>query len=196
MSHVPANSVDAGIPHSPSSAADTHVATEAVVVASAPRVYHAAADYSVAATAAAANGDTGEASTPTPVVLHPMRTQARNNIKQSKEYTDGTIRYDVRKKAFAAEVVVSEEEPVSHIDALALPQWKYIMDDEYGALVKNKTWRLVPPKPGANLIDYKWVFKTKKKEDGTVDCYKAWLVAKDFKQRYGLDYDKTFSPFV
>lgn len=68
-----------------------------------------------------------------------MLQQAKNNIKQPKEYTDGTIRYDVRKKAFAAEVVVSKEEPVSHIDALSLTQWKHVMDDEYGALIKNKT---------------------------------------------------------
>jgi hypothetical protein len=29
------------------------------------------------------------------------------------------------------------------------------MDVEYDALMKNKTWHLVPPQKGRNLIDYK-----------------------------------------
>jgi hypothetical protein len=73
---------------------------------------------------------------------------------------------------------------------------KSTMDSEYTALLKNKTWRLVPRKPDVNVIDYKWVYKVKKKIDGSVDRYKARLVAKGFKQRYGIDYEDIFSPVV
>jgi hypothetical protein len=55
---------------------------------------------------------------------------------------------------------------------------------------------LVPPQPGHNLIDYKWVYKVKHKVDDTVDRHTTHLVAKGFKQRLGIDYDDTFSPFV
>ena len=34
----------------------------------------------------------------------------------------------------------------------------------------------------------KWVFKTKLKENGKVDNYKARLVAKVYKQEYEIDY--------
>jgi histone deacetylase 1/2 len=70
------------------------------------------------------------------------------------------------------------------------------MEVECSALQTNNTWRLVPPRPGVNIIDCKWVFKIKHKSDGTIERYKARLVAKGFKQCYGLDYEDTFSPVV
>jgi hypothetical protein len=37
------------------------------------------------------------------------------------------------------------------------------VDAEYIALIKNKTWHLVPPQKGKNIIYYKWVYKIKRK---------------------------------
>jgi hypothetical protein len=47
------------------------------------------------------------------------------------------------------------------------------MDTEITALHKNQTWHLVPSKKGANVIEYKWVYKVKRKADGSIDRYKA-----------------------
>jgi hypothetical protein len=74
--------------------------------------------------------------------------------------------------------------------------WKIEMDTEYNALQGNETWHLVAPKEGKNIIDCKWVFKVKRKADGYIDQYKERLVAKGFKQCYGIDYEDTFSPKV
>jgi hypothetical protein len=62
--------------------------------------------------------------------------------------------------------------------------------------MNNKTWRLVSPPHGKNIIDCKWVYKIKRKADGTIDRYKARLVAEGYHQRYGIDYEDTFSPVI
>jgi hypothetical protein len=70
------------------------------------------------------------------------------------------------------------------------------MEDEFQALLQNNTWCLVLPQSGVNVIDFKWGFKVMKHADGTIKWYKAHLLAKGFKQRYGLDYKDTFSLIV
>jgi histone deacetylase 1/2 len=70
------------------------------------------------------------------------------------------------------------------------------MQEEIDALHKNEMWHLVPYKKGMNIIDCRWVWKIKRKADGSIDRHKGRLVAKGYKQRYGLDYEDTFSPVV
>ena len=114
-------------------------------------------------------------------------TRSQSGINKRKVYKDGCVCWG----SFCA-----TGEPQSLNEALGEPRWKEAMDEEYDALMRNKTWRLVPPVKGRNVIDCKWVYKVKRKSDGTVDRYKARLVAKGFKQRYGIDYRDTFNPVV
>jgi Reverse transcriptase (RNA-dependent DNA polymerase) len=46
------------------------------------------------------------------------------------------------------------------------------------------------------VVGSKWVFKIKYKADGTVECYKARLMAKGYTQEEGLDYTEIFSPII
>ena len=120
---------------------------------------------------------------------HQHATRLRQGISKPKQFTDGTVRWCMHSKSIA-------EEPATVGDALRDPNWVAAMDVEHEALLRNRTWHLVPPPVGKNIIDCKWVYKVKRKADGSIDRYKARLVAKGFKQRYGIDYEDTFSPVV
>jgi histone deacetylase 1/2 len=120
-----------------------------------------------------------------------MRTRQRAGVVRPVKLFDGIVRYDATKRSFLAVA-----EPGNLADALATPEWRSAMNDEHAALLKNATWRLVPPPIGHNIIGCKWIYKIKQKPDGTVDRYKARLVAQGFSQRFGVDYADTFSPVV
>jgi len=81
-------------------------------------------------------------------------------------------------------------------EALSDPNWKAAMSDKFDALIKNKTWELVPRPQNVNVIRSMWIFRHKKKSDGSFERYKARLVGDGRSQQVGLDCDETFSPVV
>jgi hypothetical protein len=62
------------------------------------------------------------------------------------------------------------------------------------ALELTQTWTLTPLPLGKKPIGCKWVYKIKYHPDGSVERYKAQLVAKGYNQQVGLDYTETFAP--
>lgn len=60
----------------------------------------------------------------------------------------------------------------------------------------NGMWTLVPRNQEDNVISTKWIFKVKPKEDGTIERFKARLVANGMKQLHSVDYLDTFSRVV
>ena len=61
------------------------------------------------------------------------------------------------------------------------------------ALVSRETWELVSA-PKDDVVGCRWVYTLKYRLDGSVDRYKARLVAKRYTQTNGVDYFETFSP--
>lgn len=47
-----------------------------------------------------------------------------------------------------------------------------------------------------SLVGCKWVFKIKRRADGSLERYKACLVAKGYHQQEGLNYGENYSPVV
>lgn len=62
------------------------------------------------------------------------------------------------------------------------------------AHVDNGTWDLVELPKDCGVIGSHWVFIIKCNADGSINKYKAHLVAQGFTQMPGVDYDQTFSP--
>ena len=60
--------------------------------------------------------------------------------------------------------------------------------------MKNETWTLVPRPKNTNVVGNRWIFKVKHKADGSIDRFKARLVAQGFTQTHGIDYGEVFSP--
>lgn len=54
------------------------------------------------------------------------------------------------------------------------------MCDEINALVRTRTFKLVPPEATQNIVGCKWIFTLKYLPDGTLDRYKARFMAKGF----------------
>jgi len=56
------------------------------------------------------------------------------------------------------------------------------MQDELRALQSNSMWTLVPYCSSVNVVGSCWVYKIKRRADGSIDRYKARLVARGFTQ--------------
>jgi hypothetical protein len=64
------------------------------------------------------------------------KTCLQSGIRKPKVYTNGTVKYGC---------FTSSGEPRNLEEVLHDKNWKEAMDFKYTALMKNKTWHLVPP---------------------------------------------------
>ena len=70
------------------------------------------------------------------------------------------------------------------------------MKKEMKLIQENDVWDLVELPKDRKAVGSKCVFKVKTAANGSIQCYKARLVAQGFSQKYGLDYVETFCPVV
>ena len=113
------------------------------------------------------------------------------------EYADvATVENSVQHFSYNACQIM---EPKSMEEALSsdhAKEWKAATDSEVDSLLESETWELVELPPDRKPIGCKWVFKVKHGSDGSVEWLKGQLVAKGCSQKYGIDYDETYSPVV
>ncbi|KAL2235799.1 UNVERIFIED_CONTAM: Retrovirus-related Pol polyprotein from transposon RE2 [Sesamum indicum] len=86
------------------------------------------------------------------------------------------------------------QEPHSFAEAVKHPKWRAEMDVELQALERNQTWKLTTLLAGKRAMGSKWVYKVKLRAHGSIEPYKARLVAKCFNQVEEVDYTEIFLP--
>ena len=99
--------------------------------------------------------------------------------------------------AMAAAVQAVGNDPVNIAQAKQLddwPDWDKSIQNELDQHEKMRTWELVEPPNGVNIIGSCFVFHYKHDASGKIASHKARLVAQGFTQAEGIDYKETFSP--
>jgi transposase InsO family protein len=133
--------------------------------------------------------------------LPPPREHPDRERRQPQRYgyhAAGTETRDSTPEPFA-DCDATDGDPATYEEAVNSTharEWIAAMEDEHQSLLRNGTWELVDLPEGRSAVKCKWVFKTKRKSNDTIDRFKARLVAKGFTQRKGIDYEETFSPVV
>ncbi|CAM8877350.1 unnamed protein product [Rhodiola kirilowii] len=76
-------------------------------------------------------------------------------------------------------------------------EWKKAIETELDSLNKRKVFGPIVLTPkDVKHAGYKWVFVRKRNEKNKIARYKARLVAQDFSQRPGIDFEETYSPVM
>ena len=106
-------------------------------------------------------------------------------------------RFEIKGEAFM--IAHDEEDPKIIQQALFGPnakKWFESMEEEMNSMKSNIVWDFVDLPPSRRIVGNKWVLNIKCKANGTIDRYKAQLVAKGYTQQEGIDYEETFSPMI
>ena len=109
---------------------------------------------------------TFQTTTKTPFLVAPAPPRKSGRISNHP-----TISYK-GEQARTASSKISDKDSTTYNQAIKSSlkeQWTFAMDHKINALKKNKTFEVIDKRIGRNIVGSKWVFKTKKNADGTLE---------------------------
>ncbi|GJR64392.1 retrovirus-related pol polyprotein from transposon RE1 [Tanacetum coccineum] len=135
----------------------------------------------------------------TPLIFVLPKHTASNVSKRNKQplyplFKEGDFQHLCASHVAFLAQVFDGTEPTSYQQACQSPQWVEAMENELNALEQNHTWKLTTLSANCKAISFKWVYKIKYYQDGSVERFKARLVIRGFSQKEWTDYKHTFSP--
>ena len=104
--------------------------------------------------------------------------------------------------AFSCAARIIYDDPTTYEEAMGSEQrdaWKEAIEEEVRNLIQFQCFEVIPKADAirhGKLVKCKWVFKTKRKADGSIQRLKARLTAKGFTQVPGSDFDETYASVV
>ena len=131
-----------------------------------------------------------------PSEVHPMTTRSRTGSLKPKTFPDFHLYHTIKHPLKSYHTTLQELEPSCFSKAALDPWWQQAMAEEFQALISNGTWTLCPLPSNQHIINNKWVYQIKQKSDGSIERFKAKLVAEGYKQQCGIDHIETFSPVI
>lgn len=90
-----------------------------------------------------------------------------NDIRNGKYLNKRTVQPN---RKFASRTI---KEPKSYSDAVKDSLWQQAMEEQFQALIKNKTWELVELPASRKAINCKWTYKIKTKANREFERLKA-----------------------
>ena len=107
----------------------------------------------------------------------------------------GSQKHTTKHATVAQDVTTSD--PCTYAQAMAHPdaaEWELACDDEWRAFECMGVYEVVPRPKGCKVVGSRWVFRIKCGPDGTIQKYKARVVAQGFTQVENINYNETFAP--
>ena len=133
-----------------------------------------------------------------------IRNQSAFVIDDNELLVHGSVEIDVNKSEWFQEevqnalVAYSKDEPTLKevLHSGEKDKWWEAIEAELRQIKDLHTYDLVEAPSDANIIPLMFVFCQKRNEEGLIVRYRACLVAKGYKQKFGINYNETFAPTV
>jgi len=131
---------------------------------------------------------------PTEEIPAPSRLSGRISTQLSISY-----KQQLGHRVQHATSEIPDEDPTTYREAVNSSlkgEWTSAINDEIIALKKNKTLDVVNKPIRWNIVGSKWVFKTKKNADGTLERFQARAIVQGRSPAPGFDFEDTLAPVI
>nr|GEY49539.1 Gag-Pol polyprotein [Tanacetum cinerariifolium] len=129
-------------------------------------------------------------------LFSPMFAEFLNGSSQvvSKSFAVATADLESDGKMCMFALTVSQTEPKNIKEAMANSAWIESMQEELHQFDRLDVWELVDKPLCKNVINMKWLWKSKRDEENIVIRNKSCLVAKGYAQKEGVHFEESFTP--
>jgi hypothetical protein len=104
--------------------------------------------------------------------------------------------YDEEKQAIGNLFLLEDADPTTQgkaYESACAQEWENAEIEEMASIYQHNVGTLVRREKNMNVLGSRFVYKSKRKPDGTIYRWKARLVCQGFKQIEGIDFHETFS---